>query len=192
MAKKVELRNAFVKWSRLYKDLYLIGNQCFCGGDESERINRGFYFGILDQPYAELFQKMKNESDVIYIPSVTDAKDNIENSLQPLKNQSAVEEIKERFDSLYEKVRNQEEWLPVPLTEEEIEKMMKNGQPIKITFDGEKPIVVTKSIFPGLTPKTIPEITYFTDHAQNDQILHVYFKMTLECFTLFMKYSFLL
>lgn len=190
MAKKVELRNIFVKWARLYKDLYLIGSRCFCGGDESERLTRGFYFGLVDQPYVELFQELQPSSEVMYIPSITEAKDNIENSMEPLKNQSAIKEIKDRFDFLYEKVRNHGEWLPIPLTDEEIEKMMKNGEPISLTLDGHEPITITKSLFPGMTPKMIPEIMYFT--YKSDAILYVYFKLHYECFTLFMTYGFLL
>ena len=194
MAKKDLIRDVFVKFDRYYKDLYLINYQCFCGGVETERQTKGFFFGLLNDLETKLikteFQKEK-DSSILFVSDVKKAKDDLLTYVKEVENDSDVEEIKNRFSILYEEVRNKDTWLPLPFTDEEIEKLITDADTVEFDVGDPtiRPLVITKTLFPSISLKNIEKVQYVWNRT--DDLLYLYFRYPAEYFTLFLRYSFL-
>lgn len=192
--KTVPIRDLLVKLEKYYKDIYIIHGNCFCEGEESSMDNPGYYFGVFEPHVVESIRQSLPDEKVLFIENIRNAKDDIDSSLIPIKNDSEIQKIESKFDKLYEEVRNCNSWLPVPLTDELISKIFSEGDAVELKLknsDGKEiEIVVSKSCFPGITAKRFTDLSYIVTE-QDHGISHVIFRYAFEYFTIYLIYAYL-
>ena len=189
--KGIPIRDLFVKLEKYYKDMYILHGSCFCEGDESCANNPGYYFGVFEPHVIEQIRTDLPNEEVLYVESIREAKDHLDEKVLPVKNESEIKKIESKFDHLYEEVRNCDSWLPLPLTKELVQKIFSEGDSVLLDVDGlEESVVVSKSCFPGITEKRITDLTY-TLQKKDHGIVNLVFRYLFEYFTIYLSYAIL-
>ena len=195
MAKKktVAIRDLFVKLEKYYKDMYIINGTCFCEGTESFTDNPGYYFGILEPDTVTAIKETLPPGEVVSISSVREAKDRVNDGaiIGTALEDTEAETVKKKFQSLYSQVQETDDWLPFPLSEEEVSAIFQDGVPVEFPLgDLDFHISVTKSCFPGITEKRVYDLNY-TVLKMDHGIIHLIFRYPFDYYTIYLLYAFL-
>ena len=176
MAKKktVAIRDLFVKLEK-YTD------------------NPGYYFGVLEPDTVTAIKETLPPGEVVSISSVREAKERVNDGsiIGTTLEDTEAETIKKKFQSLYSQVQETDDWLPFPLSEEEVSAIFQEGVPVEFPLgDLDFHISVTKSCFPGITEKRVYDLNYIVlkmDHG----IIHLIFRYPFDYYTIYLLYAFL-
>lgn len=191
MAKSTRIRDVFVKFNRYFKDLYILSGTCFCGGDESEHDNDGFYYGVLNSKGAEAVQEEFGTHPLLYFDNIRTVKDDL-SSYKVIENFSDIDSVQGVFENLYEKTREIDDWTPLPFSDGGFEKLLE-GELVDFAYKPDcPPLTISKSLFPSMNRKTLEAIQYHVAKMDVDDLDIITFKVPLEYITLFMDYYFFL
>ena len=137
---------------------------------------------------------------MVAISSVREAKERVNNGaiIGTALEDTEAETVQKKFQSLYNQVQETDDWLPFPLSEEEVSAIFQDGVPIEFPLgDLDFHISVTKSCFPGIkscfpgiTEKRVYDLNYIVlkmDHG----IIHLIFRYPFDYYTIYLLYAFL-
>lgn len=207
MAKKKTIRDLFVKLSNFFTDFHIIYNYYVLPGDKSDETTRGYYYCILEPDMMELCYEINpNGTDIIHVNSVRDAKDNID-LIRFISDQNEKKKIIDKLAEYKKKFETDTsdvlywDYLYLRLTEDE-KKALFNSESIKFLvniFDenhditGQTSVVISKTLFPLLTEKTLNSLFYgyVDNYNENNELRQLLFKFNYEYFQLNMRYLFI-
>ena len=197
MAKKKELtvRDILMKMEKFLKDAYIVHGKCFIDGDDSKRTGIGWVCGVLNDDASSVMREAY-PTDVINIINVRNAKDHPEEFIKRVGNVDA-EKIETECTKLYDVVRSCEEWHPIALTEEDVDKIFNRAERISYEFIPGHPVQISKSLFPTITAKSADALEYMADFIKDedfpeDTIGRAVVKIPGDFYTTFIEYMFMI
>lgn len=195
MAKlKVDLETLLMKILNVFpKDIYILHNWCAIAGDESDGENRGFYLCILNEDVREMLNLTFPNNPTLYIKNLRDAKKDL-SLVQEIIDEKIVNVIETKVDEFMTSFKSITSWDNFNFSEEDTLKIFKNGESF-ILFENDEnkvPVIISKSLFPLITEKTINSVIYncgkYNENNELNQITMVY---DYELFQLVMRYLYL-
>ena len=194
MATKIDFKTILMKLVNIFpKDMYLVHNWCAIAGIESDNENRGFYFCILEPDVRECLTKAFPNNPILYIKSVRETKSDITKVEEVLNNEDikVIESIINRYTKELNEVS---EWSTFDFTEDDISSLFNDGQSLTL-FENEEnrsPIIISKTLFPLITEKTINTVKYsYTKYEADDNLDKLIMVYDYELFQLVMKYLYI-
>lgn len=194
MATKVDFKTLLMKIVNIFpKDMYLVHNWCAIAGEESDVENRGFYFCILEPEVRELLNKLFPNNPTLYIKSVRETKTDI-SKVQEILDEKTLKNIDNIVDSYMSRMNSDYEWSNFNFDEEEISSLFNNGESLTLFENDENKssIIISKSLFPLITEKTINNVKYaYTENVDNSELNQIIMTYEYELFQLVMRYLYL-
>lgn len=194
MATKIDFKTLLMKLVNIFpKDMYIVHNWCAIAGEESDIENRGFYFCILEPDVRKLLNDLFPNNPTLYIKSVRETKTDF-SKVQEILDEKTLNRIDSIVETYMSKFNNINEWNTFNFTEDEITSLFKNGDSLTLfENDNDKSqVIISKSIFPLITEKTINEVKYsygkYEEYSDLQQIIMVY---DYELFQFIMRYLYL-
>lgn len=191
---KIDIKTFFTKIVNIFpKDMYLVHNWCAIAGKESDVENRGFYFCILGPEIRELLNKTFPNNPTIYIKSVRDAKTDLTKT-QEVLDEKIIKTIDSMVESYMSKLNSITEWDNFQFNDNEISALFNDGESLLLfENDSDKsPVIISKSVFPLITEKTIGDVRYTCDKYEDDETLNqVIMVYDYDLFQLVMRYIYL-
>ena len=177
---KIDFKTLMMKLNNIFpKDMYLIHNWCAIAGEESDVENRGSYFCILESDVREFLNKTFPNNPVLYIKSVRETKTDL-TKLTEILDEKILNRLNEVTESFMNIIKNDYGWDTFNFSESEISDLFDDGKSITIFEDHDdiSPMIISKSIFPLITGKTINDVRYmynkFEDNEELNQIIMIY------------------
>lgn len=194
MATKIDFRTLLMKIVNIFpKDMYLVNNWCAIAGEESEVENRGGYFCILESDVREELNKLFPNKPVLYIKSVRETKADF-SKLQEILDDKIIKNISNLVDSYMNKINKITEWSTFNFTDDEITSLYDDAESLTL-FEDDKdksPVIISKSLFPLITEKTINNVRYAYNKYEDDSNLNqIIMEYDYELFQLIMVYLYL-
>lgn len=191
---KVDFKTLMMKLVNIFpKDMYLIHNWCAIAGEESDVENRGSYFCILEPNVREMLNKTFPNNPVIYIKSVRETKTDL-TKVTEILDEKILNKLNETTESFMKSVKNDYGWDEFNFSESEISDLFDDGKSITIFEDRDDipSMIISKSIFPMITGKTINKVRYmynkYEDNEELNQIIMIY---DYDLFQFVMSYHYL-
>jgi hypothetical protein len=191
---KIDIKTFFTKIVNVFpKDMYLVHNWCAIAGDESDGENRGFYICILDSEIRTLLNKTFPNHPTLYIKNIRETKTDM-SKIQEILDEKILKNIDSIVESHMSKLNSVTYWDTFHFTEEEKTALFSDGDSLEL-FKNDKyksPIIISKSLFPLITEKTIDNVRYSYNNDEDEnglnQIIMVY---DFDFFQLVMRYMYL-
>lgn len=194
MATKIDFKTLLTKIVNVFpKDMYIVHNWCAIAGDESDGENRGFYFCILEPEVREMLNKTFPNNPTLYMKSVRESKTDM-SKIQEILDEKTLKRIDSIVESHMNKINSITVWDTFHFTDDEIDAIFNEGQSLVLfeNEDDKSSMIISKSIFPLITEKTINDVRYSHDKYEDDvdlsQIIMAY---DYDLFQLFMRYLYL-
>lgn len=193
---KIDFKSLLTKLSNIFpKDIYVIHNWCVIAGDESDIETRGQYLCILEPDVREMLNSMFPNNPIIYIKSVRETKLKLDfNEVQEILDTQAIKNITAKVESLMGNFTKYSTWESFEFTDDQIESLFDIGESITLfeNHNDRSQVIVSKSLFPLITAKTIGEVRYTYDHyASDDSLDQLTIAYEYDMFQLVMLYLFL-
>lgn len=145
------------------KDLYILYNKYIMAGPYSNSETVGNYLLILNEDIISEFNEHKlDSSSIYYINNIRNHKDDFFESLEKIKNEDKLNQLKSNFERLLKDVLGVSEWSDFSFTNEELTILFEDR--LTVIFknkDNENVyIYLSKSIIPGFSKTNYSEYVY--------------------------------
>jgi len=190
----IDFKTVLMKLINVFpKDAYLVHNWCAIAGDESNDENRGSYMCIFEPDVRDVLNKMFPNNPIIYIKSVRETKADI-TKIQEILDMDIINDINSEVELFMNNFHKYDTWETFNFSDSDIASVFDDGNSLTL-FENEEdrsPVIISKSVFPLITGKTINNVRYNYDRYDDDETLN---QITLvydyELFQLVMRYLFL-
>lgn len=194
MATKIDFKSLLTKLVTVFpKDIYIVHNWCVVAGSNSDSENRGSYFCILEPEARELLNKLFPNNPTLYIESIRDTKTDI-TKVEEILDESTLNNVDTIVESYMTEITGYTEWDTFNFSDDEINILFDDGGSL-ILFENDEDkasIIISKSLFPLITNKTINDVKYVYDKYNDDTTLNkIIMTYDHEYFQLVMKYLYL-
>ena len=193
MAKKIDLKTLLMKIVNVFpKDMYLINNWCAIAGEESDVENRGSYICIFEPDVREELNKLFPNKPVLYIKSVRETKTDF-SKLQEILDEKILKNVYSSVESYTNKINNITEWQMFNFSDNEISSLFDDAESLTLFENDDRPsVIISKSLFPLITEKTINNVKYSYSQYNNDSNLNqIILEYDYDLFQLVMIYVYL-
>ena len=192
MAVKIDFKTLLMKIVNVFpKDMYLVHNWCAIAGAESDLENRGFYFCILTPQVRELLTQLFPNNPVLYIKSVRETKADL-SKIEEILDAEAIKNIENIVNTNLSEMNKVAEWSTFNFTDEEIDSLFKEGRSLTLNENEDSSVIISKSIFPLITEKTINDVTYaYTSYDTDGSLNQVIMCYDYELFQFVMRYLYI-
>jgi hypothetical protein len=193
MATKIDFKTLLMKIVNIFpKDMYLVHNWCAIAGDESDKENRGFYFCILEPEVRMMLNKLFPNNPTLYIQSVRDTK--VDNTkVQEITDKKELKKIDDIVDNHMLEYGKIESWDTFNFSEKDIDEIFNEGKSFTLFENDDTPsVIISKSMFPLITNKTVNNVKYNYNISDEDATLNqISMCYDYELFQLVMRYLYL-
>ena len=194
MASKIDFKTLMMKLVNIFpKDMYLVHNWCAIAGEDSDVENRGNYLCIFEPDVRELLNKLFPNNPTIYIKSIRDAKTDI-SKLQEILDIRTIKTIDSTVNELMSSFNSLTTWDTFNFSESEISSLFDEAQSLLLFEDDvNKPsIIISKSIFPLITEKTINDVKYsYSKDIDDINLNQIIMSYEYDLFQLVMNYRYI-
>ena len=192
MAAKLDFKTLFIKLNNIFpKDMYIFHNWCAIAGSNSETENIGFYMCILDQQARDLLNGLFPNNPILYVKSVRETKTDI-SKVEEILDNNVIDKLNSTVNTFMEQYNSYENWDSFNFTPDDVAALFDNNESLVIFKDDDtkSELVISKSLFPLVTSKTIDTVKYAYD-SSNDELHQIIVDYRYDLFQLIMKYLFL-
>ena len=170
-------------------DVYIVHNKYIIAGDKSEENTVGYYFCIFQNDVFMEWKKIYPDNPVIYIKSLRESK--ISREVEIITDISVIASLEKKIDAyINETVNIDKPWERFAFKDEIVEKLFTNNESVNL-FSDSKEIIISKTIFPLITAKTINNVYYTFSDTNSKGLNTLYIQYDNEYFQLNMKYFYL-
>lgn len=173
-------------------DIYVVHNRYVIAGDKTEDNTIGYFFCIFEPHIVEAWKKKLPDNPIIYIESLRESKNSGEYTL--IENEETIKKIEDKIECLINQFKQPNIWTTFDFSDEEKTKIFTNNESF-VLFENDSDkysIIISKTIFPLITAKTINDVAYTCTDYEIDESLHqLLVQYNHEYFQLNMKYIFM-
>ena len=191
MAKDKDLvKEAMTKLVSVFpNDVYIVHNKYIIAGDKSEENTVGYYFCIFQNDMFMEWKKLYPDNPVIYIKSLRESK--ISREVEFITDTSLIQSLEKKIETyVNETVNVDKSWERFEFKDDMLEKIFTNNESVNL-FSDKKEIIISKTIFPLITAKTINNVYYTFGDIDSRGLNTLYIQYDHEYFQLNMKYFYL-
>ena len=170
-------------------DVYIVHNKYIIAGDKSEENTVGYYFCIFQNDVFMEWKKLYPDNPVIYIKSLRESK--ISREVEFITDTSLIQSLEKKIETyINETVNVDKSWERFEFKDDMLEKIFTNNESVNL-FSDKREIIISKTIFPLITAKTINNVYYTFGDIDSRGLNTLYIQYDHEYFQLNMKYSYL-
>lgn len=170
-------------------DIYIIHNRYVLAGDKSEENTVGYYFCIFDNEVFMEWKKVYPDNPVLYIKSLRESK--ISREVETITDKNTIESLEKKVEMcVNETINVDRQWTRFEFSEDDIQKIFTNNESFNLFIDS-KEVIISKTIFPLITAKTINNVYYTFGETDSRGLNTLYIQYDYEYFQLNMKYFYL-
>ena len=170
-------------------DVYIVHNKYIIAGDKSEENTVGYYFCIFQNDVFMEWKKLYPDNPVIYIKSLRESK--ISRDVEFITDTSLMQSLKKKIETyINETVNVDKSWERFEFKDDMLEKIFTNNESVNL-FSDKREIIISKTIFPLITSKTINNVYYTFGDIDSRGLNTLYIQYDHEYFQLNMKYFYL-
>lgn len=170
-------------------DIYIIHNRYILAGDKSEENTVGYYFCIFDNEVFMEWKKVYSDNPVLYIKSLRESK--ISREVETITDKNTIESLEKKVEMrVNETINVDRQWTRFEFSEDDIQKIFTNNESFNL-FTDSKEVIISKTIFPLITAKTINNVYYTFGETDSRGLNTLYIQYDYEYFQLNMKYFYL-
>lgn len=198
MAKKEKdflelIKDSMTKLVNIFpNDIYVVHNRYVIAGDKTEDNTIGYFFCIFEPHIMEAWKKKFPDNPIIYIESLRESKTSGEYRL--VENGESIKKIEDKIECLINQFKKPNTWATFDFSDGEKTKIFTNNESF-ILFENDSnkySIIISKTIFPLITAKTINDVAYAcADYEIDDSLHQLLVQYNHEYFQLNMKYIFM-
>lgn len=191
MAKDKDLvKEAMTKLVSVFpNDVYIVHNKYIIAGDKSEENTVGYYFCIFQNDVFMEWKKLYPDNPVIYIKSLRESK--ISREVEFITDASLIQSLEKKIETyINETVNVDRSWERFEFKDDMLEKIFTNNESVNL-FSDKREIIISKTIFPLITAKTINNVYYTFGDIDSRGLNTLYIQYDHEYFQLNMKYFYL-
>lgn len=170
-------------------DVYIVHNKYIIAGDKSEENTVGYYFCIFQNDAFMEWKKLYPDNPVIYIKSLRESK--ISREVEFITDTSLIQSLEKKIETyINETVNVDKSWERFEFKDDMLEKIFTNNESVNL-FSDKREIIISKTIFPLITAKTINNVYYTFGDIDSRGLNTLYIQYDHEYFQLNMKYFYL-
>lgn len=170
-------------------DVYIVHNKYIIAGDKSEENTVGYYFCIFQNDVFMKWKKLYPDNPVIYIKSLRESK--ISREVEFITDTSLIQSLEKKIETyVNETINADKSWKRFEFKDDILEKIFTNNESVNL-FSDKKEIIISKTIFPLITAKTINNVYYTFGDIDSRGLNTLYIQYDHEYFQLNMKYFYL-
>lgn len=170
-------------------DVYIVHNKYIIAGDKSEENTVGYYFCIFQNDMFMEWKKLYPDNPVIYIKSLRESK--ISREVEFITDTSLIQSLEKKIETyVNETVNIDKSWERFEFKDDMLEKIFTNNESVNL-FSDKREIIISKTIFPLITAKTINNVYYTFGDIDSRGLNTLYIQYDHEYFQLNMKYFYL-
>lgn len=170
-------------------DVYIVHNKYIIAGDKSEENTVGYYFCIFQNDMFMEWKKLYPDNPVIYIKSLRESK--ISREVEFITDTSLIQSLEKKIETyVNETINADKSWKRFEFKDDMLEKIFTNNESVNL-FSDKKEIIISKTIFPLITAKTINNVYYTFGDIDSRGLNTLYIQYDHEYFQLNMKYFYL-
>lgn len=170
-------------------DVYIVHNKYIIAGDKSEENTVGYYFCIFQNDVFMEWKKLYPDNPVIYIKSLRESK--ISREVEFITDTSLIQSLEKKIETyVNETVNVDKSWKRFEFKDDMLEKIFTNNESVNL-FSDKREIIISKTIFPLITAKTINNVYYTFGDIDSRGLNTLYIQYDHEYFQLNMKYFYL-
>ena len=170
-------------------DVYIVHNKYIIAGDKSEENTVGYYFCIFQNDVFMEWKKLYPDNPVIYIKSLRESK--ISREVEFITDTSLIQSLEKKIETyINETVNIDKSWERFEFKDDMLEKIFTNNESVNL-FSDKREIIISKTIFPLITAKTINNVYYTFGDIDSRGLNTLYIQYDHEYFQLNMKYFYL-
>lgn len=170
-------------------DVYIVHNKYIIAGDKSEENTVGYYFCIFQNDVFMEWKKLYPDNPVIYIKSLRESK--ISREVEFITDASLIQSLENKIETyINETVNVDKSWERFEFKDDMLEKIFTNNESVNL-FSDKREIIISKTIFPLITAKTINNVYYTFGDIDSRGLNTLYIQYDHEYFQLNMKYFYL-
>ena len=170
-------------------DVYIVHNRYIIAGDKSEENTVGYYFCIFQNDVFMEWKKLYPDNPVIYIKSLRESK--ISREVEFITDTSLIQSLEKKIETyVNETVNVDKSWERFEFKDDMLEKIFTNNESVNL-FSDKREIIISKTIFPLITAKTINNVYYTFGDIDSRGLNTLYIQYDHEYFQLNMKYFYL-
>lgn len=170
-------------------DVYIVHNKYIIAGDKSEENTVGYYFCIFQNDVFMEWKKLYPDNPVIYIKSLRESK--ISREVEFITDASLIQSLEKKIETyINETVNVDKSWERFEFKDDMLEKIFTNNESVNL-FSDKREIIISKTIFPLITAKTINNVYYTFGDIDSRGLNTLYIQYDHEYFQLNMKYFYL-
>lgn len=170
-------------------DVYIVHNKYIIAGDKSEENTVGYYFCIFQNDVFMEWKKLYPDNPVIYIKSLRESK--ISREVEFITDTSLIQSLEKKIETyVNETVNVDKSWERFEFKDDMLEKIFTNNESVNL-FSDKREIIISKTIFPLITAKTINNVYYTFGDTDSRGLNTLYIQYDHEYFQLNMKYFYL-
>lgn len=170
-------------------DVYIVHNKYIIAGDKSEENTVGYYFCIFQNDVFMEWKKLYPDNPVIYIKSLRESK--ISREVEFITDTSLIQSLEKKIETyVNETVNVDKSWERFEFKDDMLEKIFTNNESVNL-FSDKREIIISKTIFPLITAKTINNVYYTFGDIDSRGLNTLYIQYDHEYFQLNMKYFYL-
>lgn len=170
-------------------DAYIVHNKYIIAGDKSEENTVGYYFCIFQNDMFMEWKKLYPDNPVIYIKSLRESK--ISREVEFITDASLIQSLEKKIETyVNETVNADKSWERFEFKDDMLEKIFTNNESVNL-FSDKREIIISKTIFPLITAKTINNVYYTFGDIDSRGLNTLYIQYDHEYFQLNMKYFYL-
>lgn len=170
-------------------DVYILHNKYIIAGDKSEENTVGYYFCIFQNDVFMEWKKLYPDNPVIYIKSLRESK--ISREVEFITDASLIQSLEKKIETyVNETVNVDKSWERFEFKDDMLEKIFTNNESVNL-FSDKREIIISKTIFPLITAKTINNVYYTFGDIDSRGLNTLYIQYDHEYFQLNMKYFYL-
>ena len=170
-------------------DVYIVHNKYIIAGDKSEENTVGYYFCIFQNDVFMEWKKLYPDNPVIYIKSLRESK--ISREVEFITDAFLIQSLEKKIETyVNETINADKSWKRFEFKDDMLEKIFTNNESVNL-FSDKKEIIISKTIFPLITAKTINNVYYTFGDIDSRGLNTLYIQYDHEYFQLNMKYFYL-
>ena len=170
-------------------DIYIVHNKYIIAGDKSEENTVGYYFCIFQNDVFMEWKKLYPDNPVIYIKSLRESK--ISREVEFITDTFLIQSLEKKIETyVNETINADKSWKRFEFKDDMLEKIFTNNESVNL-FSDKREIIISKTIFPLITAKTINNVYYTFGDIDSRGLNTLYIQYDHEYFQLNMKYFYL-
>ena len=170
-------------------DVYILHNKYIIAGDKSEENTVGYYFCIFQNDVFMEWKKLYPDNPVIYIKSLRESK--ISREVEFITDAFLIQSLEKKIETyVNETINADKSWKRFEFKDDMLEKIFTNNESVNL-FSDKREIIISKTIFPLITAKTINNVYYTFGDIDSRGLNTLYIQYDHEYFQLNMKYFYL-